>query len=149
MKKTKIQRRMEESHERLLKALDGLSEDEATRKGLTPKWSVKDCLAHIAAWEAVGVGVVEEIGKGTWKPQAIDREFIDGFNARAVDERTGRSMREVADEYNAAHAEMKQAVNALPEELDESSPAFHLIELLTANHPAHHAAQIEKFRDGM
>lgn len=146
MNRAEIQKQMEESHNRLLRAIDGMTEEEAERKGLNPQWSVKDCLAHIAAWESVGVGVVEEIGKGTWKPQAIDREFIDGFNARAVEDRTERSMREVADEYNGAHASMEQAIASLPEELDDNSPAFHLIELLTAKHPAHHAEQIEEWR---
>ncbi|HMF55623.1 MAG TPA: hypothetical protein VK619_04635, partial [Pyrinomonadaceae bacterium] len=87
-----------------------------------------------------------EIGKGTWKPQEIDREYINGFNARAVEERNERSMREVADEYNTVHAQMKQAVAALPDDLDDSSPSFHLIELLNIKHPAHHAAQIEEWR---
>ena len=148
MKRTEIQGSMEEAHNRLLRAIDGLTETEATRKGLNPQWSVKDCLAHIAAWETVGVGVIGDIGKGTWKPQEVDREFINGFNAHAVEERNDRSMREVADEYNGVHAEMEQAVKSLPDEIDESSPAFHLVELLLVKHPTHHAAQIEKFRNG-
>ena len=146
MKRTEIRERMEEAHNRLLRAIDGLTETEATRKGLNPQWSVKDCLAHIAAWEAVGVGIIGDIAKGTWKPQEIDREFINGFNARAVEERTMRSMREVADEYNGVHAQMEQAIAALPDEVDDASPAFHLVELLTAKHPTHHAAQIEEWK---
>ncbi|HEY0003757.1 MAG TPA: DinB family protein [Pyrinomonadaceae bacterium] len=146
MKKTEMIERVHESHERLIQAIDGLSEEQATRKGLNPQWSVKDCLAHVAAWESEGARLFEEMVKGTWKPQAIDKSFIDEFNARAVEARTNRSMREVADEYNLAHVEIERLLQSMPAEIDETSHSYHLIELLTIKHPAHHAAQIEEWK---
>ena len=51
MKKTELMERVREAHEKLTGALEGLSEEEATRTGLNPNWSIKDALSHISAWE--------------------------------------------------------------------------------------------------
>jgi hypothetical protein len=146
MKKTEIDERVRESHLKLLKALDGLTEEEATRAGLNPQWSIKDALAHIVAWELHGADAITEIQAGTWKPQRLNKELIDNFNARAVKVRRELSMREVSDEFNAAHARMVSLIETLPEEIDESSPTYKFIEGVTFRHMTHHAAQIEEWR---
>jgi uncharacterized damage-inducible protein DinB len=147
LKRNELLERASQTSRRLNAALENLTEEQATQKGLNPNWSIKDCLSHIAAWEAQGARVFDEMVKGTWQPQPINREFIDGFNARAVEERGARTMREVTDEYNTAHAEIVRLLESMPEEIDEAAPGFHLIELLTIKHPLHHAAQIEEWRE--
>ena len=97
MKKTEVEERVRDSHIKLLKALDGLTEEQATRVGLNPQWSVKDALAHIVAWELQGADTISEIQAGTWKPQRLNKEMIDNFNAQAVELRRELSMREVSD----------------------------------------------------
>lgn len=147
MKKTELQERVRESHAKLVRAIDGLTEEAATRTGLTSQWSIKDALAHIAAWEVSGARIITEIQQGTWQPQAFDKQAIDDFNARAVEERRERSMRDVRDEFDRAHGEMERVIQSLPDEVDEASPAYTFVNLITVQHHAHHAAQIEKFRD--
>lgn len=146
MKKSEIEQRVEEAHVKLLRALDGLTEEEATRVGLNPRWSVKDALAHIVAWELHGADAISEIQAGTWKPQRMNRELIDNFNAHAVEVRRDFSMREVSDEFNAAHARMVSLIATLPDEIEESSPTYKFIEGVTFRHMTHHAAQIEEWR---
>jgi hypothetical protein len=146
MKKTELKERVHESHEKLIKALDGLTEEQATRVGLTSEWSIKDALAHIVAWEFEGVRIINEIQQGTWQPRRLDHQMIDDFNAQAVTDRRERSMREVADEFNIAHMEMERVIESLPDEVDESSPAYKFVEGVTFKHHAHHAAQIEKYK---
>ena len=146
MKKMELQERVREAHQKLTKAIDGLTEEEATRKGLNPQWSVKDALAHIVAWEFEGARIVREIQEGTWKPQRLSNQLIDEFNARAVEERTDRSMREVTDEFNVAHSEIERLIESLPDEIDESTPTYKFIEGVTFKHHAHHAAQIEGWK---
>ncbi|HEX8097593.1 MAG TPA: maleylpyruvate isomerase N-terminal domain-containing protein, partial [Pyrinomonadaceae bacterium] len=102
MQRSELIGRMRESHERLARALDGLSEEQATRKGLNPQWSVKDCLAHIAAWEIEGTNIVKAMAGGKWVPQEMDMSLINKYNARAIEQRVNNSMREVTDEFNAA-----------------------------------------------
>ncbi|HYP53551.1 MAG TPA: maleylpyruvate isomerase N-terminal domain-containing protein, partial [Pyrinomonadaceae bacterium] len=110
MKKTELMERVREAHARLVAALDGLSEEDATRVGLNANWSVKDALSHVVAWEVEGARIVGEIQQGTWKPHRLSQEEIDEFNARAVEERRGRSMREVTDEFNTAHQRMERVL---------------------------------------
>lgn len=147
MKKSEIEERVRASHTELVNALEGLSEEEGTRKGLNPQWSIKDALSHITAWEIEGARILREIQAGTWKPQRLSQELIDDFNARAVEERNANSFAEVREEFDRAHREMLQVIASLPDEVDEKSPAYKFIEGVTFRHHAHHAAQIAKYRD--
>jgi len=146
MKKTEIEERVHGAHLQLLKALDGLTEEQATRVGLNTNWSVKDALSHIVAWELQGADTISAIQAGTWKPQRLSHEMIDSFNAQAVELRRELSMREVSDEFNAAHIRMEHLIASLPEEIDEASPTYKFIEGVTFHHMAHHAAQIEEWK---
>ncbi|MBA3767564.1 MAG: DinB family protein [Acidobacteria bacterium] len=146
MKKTEIEERVRDTHAQLAKALEGLTEEQGTRVGLNPEWSVRDALAHTVAWEIQGANIVSEIQAGTWKPQRLNKEMIDDFNAQAVEERRERSFGEVRDEFDAAHNRMQGLIATLPDEIDESSPTYKFIEGVTFRHMAHHAAQIEEWK---
>ena len=148
MNKSELLERVREAHEKLTKALEGLTEEEATRVGLNPHWSIKDALAHVVAWEIEGVRILSEIQSNTWKPQKFDKETIDEFNAHAVASRQENSMSQVRLEFDEAHREMEHTiVTLLPDEVDESTPAYKFVEGTTFRHHTHHAAQIEKYRD--
>jgi hypothetical protein len=150
MKKTELLERVYVAHERLTKALEGLTEEDATRVGLNAEWSVKDALSHITAWEIEGVRIISEIQAGVWKPQKFDKQAIDEFNARAVESRRMSSMTEVRLEFDEAHREMERAiVSLLPNEVDESSPAYKFVEGTTFRHHTSHAEQIEEFKKGV
>ncbi|MBV9209042.1 MAG: ClbS/DfsB family four-helix bundle protein [Acidobacteria bacterium] len=146
MLKTELQERVREAREKLVNALDGLDEERASRTGLTSEWSIKDALAHINAWELEGARIVSEIQAGTWQPRRLDKQLIDDFNARVVEERKERSFQELREEFDAAHARIEEAVASLPDEVDESAPAYKYIEGVTLKHLPHHAAQIEQFK---
>src|SRR3712207_6012373 len=102
MKKSELLARVGEARARLDAALDGLSEEDATRVGVTPEWSVKDCLAHIAMWEREGVRVLPDILAGTYRPR-YDDETIERRNREAAAEWSNRSYAEVAGELRSAH----------------------------------------------
>jgi uncharacterized damage-inducible protein DinB len=147
MEKREIVERVRVSHQKLTDALEGLSEDEGTRKGLNPQWSIKDALSHINAWEIEGARILREIQAGTWKPQRMSHEMIDAFNARVVEERAARSFMEVREEFDRAHSEIEQVIASLPDEIDEKSPTYKFIEGVTFRHHEHHAAQIAEYRN--
>ena len=147
MKKTELQERVRESHAGLTEALEGLSEEEATRVGLNENWSIKDALSHISAWEIEAARIITEIQNGTWKPERMNKELIDQFNREAVENRQGLSMPLVREEFDAAHREMERIIESLPEEVDESTPIYKYVENVTFKHFASHGAQIRKFRD--
>jgi uncharacterized protein (TIGR03083 family) len=147
MKKTELQERVRTAHTRLTSVLDPLTEEEAARAGLTPEWCIKDALAHITAWEIEGARILAEIQNGTWQPKRFDKQTIDDFNARVVEERRGRPLSELRAEFDTAHARMEETIAALPDEVDEKSPAYKFVEGVTFHHHEHHAEQIEKFSD--
>jgi hypothetical protein len=149
MKKTDLQERVRESHTGLLNALEGLSEEEATRVGLNENWSVKDALSHIAAWEIEAARIITEIQNGTWQPRRMNKEAIDEFNRQAVENRRERSMPQVREEFDAAHREMERIIASLPEEVDESTPTYSYIKNVTFKHFASHGAQIEQWKKRM
>lgn len=146
MKRTELLGRVREAYARLSAALEGLGEEEATRAGVTPEWSVRDALAHIAEWEQEGLRVMDEILAGTYRPR-FDDETIERRNREAVEARRGRTFAEVAEELHAAHASLEQRLGELPEEVDERTVGFKFIAGVTFEHMAHHAAQIEKYRE--
>ncbi|MGB7923127.1 MAG: DinB family protein [Pyrinomonadaceae bacterium] len=150
MKKTELLERVYVAHEKLTNALEGLTEEQATRVGLNAQWAIKDALSHIAAWEIEGVRIISEIQAGAWKPQKFDKQAIDEFNAHAVESRRENSMNEVRLEFDEAHREMERSiVSLLPDEVDESSPAYKFVEATTFRHHTSHAGQIEEWKQKM
>ncbi len=146
MKKTEVLRRVREAHERLARALEGLSEEEATQTGVTSQWSVRDALGHIVAWEFKGADVISDIINGN-EPPRIDNEMIEHFNTEMVAARRTRTLAEVKAEAEAAHRRLIEVLEQLPEELDESTRLYRFTELATFGHIAHHTAQIEEWKN--
>jgi hypothetical protein len=147
VKKAEILERVHDSHTQLINAIDGLSEEEAARLGLNPKWSIKDALAHIVLWEEEGVRILGEIRDGSWQPRDIRKEAIDEFNAAAVERMRNTTLSDLMKQFERVHSEMLGQIELLPDEVDERTPEFQYVRGVTFRHMAHHAAQIEKFRN--
>ena len=146
MKKTELLERVRSAREAMERALEGLSEEDATRAGLNPNWSVRDALAHVVAWEIEGANAIEGIRAGTYAPRPFDKETIDLFNEQAVAERRGRTFAEVRAEFEEAHTRMTGVLESLPEEIEERTPVYKFAEGVTFKHLSHHAAQIEEWK---
>lgn len=147
MKKTEVLEKVREAHERLSRALDGLSEEEAAQTGVTSQWSVRDALGHVVAWEFKGADVIGDILRGD-EPPLIDNETIERFNAEMVAARRGRTLAEVRAEAEDAHRRLVEVLEQLPEELDESSRLYRFTRIATFGHITHHTEQIEEWRRG-
>jgi len=79
-------RRMEASRRATLAFLAQLPEQEILRPRTQGQWSVKDVLAHIAAWEEEGVHRLDLIARGRGHRIHFydDMREVNRFNARAV-----------------------------------------------------------------
>jgi len=53
----------------LLSRFDALSEEQMQVVGVTPEWSAKDLLGHLAHWEHGAAEEVRELQAGTWSPR--------------------------------------------------------------------------------
>jgi len=149
MRREELLERVRDAHDTLIGALDGLTEEQATRTGLNVEWSIKDALAHITAWEIEGARTIGEIQQGTWQPKKLNKEMIDDFNREASQSRRARSMTDVRAEFNTAHGKMLRVLQSLPDEVDESSPTYKFAEGVTFKHHDQHAAQIEEWKGRM
>jgi len=77
---------MERERRATLAFLAQLPEREIRRRGTQGEWSVRDVLAHIAAWEEEGVRRLGLIARGRGHRIHFydDMREVDRFNARAV-----------------------------------------------------------------
>jgi uncharacterized protein (TIGR03083 family) len=134
------------AHGEMERALEGLSEEEATHPGLNPNWSVRDALSHVVAWEVEAANAIEGIRAGTYAPPRFDKDSIDLFNEAAVGERRGRTFAEVRAEFDEAHRRLTGVLEALPEEVEERTPVYKFAEGAGFKHLSHHAAQIAEWK---
>ena len=76
-------------------------------------WSVKDIIAHLASYEEVLVDVLSTFVGRHPTPYLDKFTGLGGqFNDTEVERRKGRSMREVLDEFNDAHAQVMELAAA-------------------------------------
>ena len=60
--------------EELLSRFDSLGDEQMLAVGVTPEWSAKDLLAHLAYWERAAAEQVRALNAGTWSPKKRTRE---------------------------------------------------------------------------
>ena len=101
----------------LLALLEGLSEAALDRKGMIGDWSIKNLLAHIAAWEDwVVQALPARLASGTTPPDLARRlADEDASNAEEVAEREELTPDEQLMELERTHAELLAFVRGLDE----------------------------------
>jgi hypothetical protein len=145
MKKDELLKRVARAHQRVTSVLDELSDEQAAQVGLNAEWSAKDLLAHLTAWKERGATELVRIKNGTWQPQKLEMAAVHKSNAEVVGNRKTDSLSAVRADFERAHNEMLGLIAALPEELDETAPAFRVVNG-GVGHIAHHAAQLEEWK---
>jgi hypothetical protein len=93
--------------------VDGLSPDRMHQNDLTAEgWSVKDLLAHLAAWMAEAGCQLERVRGGTYQDQTLD---VDAMNAEFYEANKDLPLGVVRAELHAARTRMLTELDALPE----------------------------------
>ena len=150
-----IASKLSEARSVLVRTLDGLTEEQATQILVTPEWSIKDEVAHLAGAERGMFGIAQRMAKGE-DPQLSPEYDNDIYNARQVAKRKERSLAEIRAELEATRAEfMAFLQNLTQEHLDLSGqhPLYAevtLKELLVIiySHETTHAREIsDKIRE--
>jgi len=103
----------------LLSAIEGLSEEQMICPGVVGEWSVRDTLAHIAAWDketrtAIHAFVTQEDPVFDYKISG-QRGFAR-WNAREVEKRRDLSVAQILAEMEEARQELVELVQGLTEE---------------------------------
>ncbi|SRR5579872_725112 len=83
------------------------------------EWSIKDIMAHIAAWEQICTHWLDEVVRGE-TPQPSERVDM-GSNERIYREYQDRSLTEVEEFFLHAHQQFLNQVNVLVQTLSEEN----------------------------
>ncbi len=154
MTKMELLEKLRSGRERLEATIAGLDEADMARPGVVGDWSVKDVLAHIAAWEAELVTALWYITLGR-RPRLADIRNVDSWNARRYQENKDRPLDRVLADYHGIYTQLLQRVDKLSDD-ELNDPGRYdwtqgrpLADVIAENSYAHeeeHAAQIEAYR---
>lgn len=94
--------RFKEEHERLRKIVVSLPERQILKPKMFGEWSIKDIVAHLAAWNWEAIDEVDRVLKNeaTWPARYEDKAGEDAFNLKEVEWRKGMSWKEVLKDWD-------------------------------------------------
>jgi hypothetical protein len=102
----------------VLQTIDGFPETAWETAGACGVWSVKDIIAHLASYEQVLVDILSEFLGRQPTPYLDKFTKLGGqFNDTEVEKRKGRTVREILDEFNDAHAQVMLLAEHIPPEV--------------------------------
>ncbi len=147
---------LNDARERLVNSYAGLSEEEMLEPGPAGDWSVRDILAHIAAWDRAQTAAFRDMLKGERPPLLdLDLEGIEEFNREHHAATPDASLDEVITELFASREEMltllrevENAVMFAPAPGDESADlSIAACIAVSVGHDEEHAEMIEEWRE--
>jgi uncharacterized protein (TIGR03083 family) len=113
MSKAEFLDRIRTARAELNEALNGMSADELAHEATMGDWSVKDMLAHLAAWTGETAMAVERAARGE-EVGALITGSVDEWNARRVEERRRLPLVDVVQEFTETHDRLLAALEAAP-----------------------------------
>lgn len=136
--------------------LAGLTEAQMVEPGVEADWSIKDLMAHIAAWERLAMDRIQaaQTGSALQYPLIAGDDFVDQFNAQVCQAHADQPLAEVQTEFRNAHQDFIRQIETLeesklPQKLNfDWSGKLTFQVMISANthwHYAEHAAAIEKW----
>jgi uncharacterized protein (TIGR03083 family) len=146
-------RQIRTEREALERVLARVPAEQMTEPMLDGDWSVKDVLAHIAAWEGLMVGWVEESLRGQTPERPVTGDdWVDQLNARLYKQYRETPLPEVQALFASSYERAYQTARQLSEEelfepghfaWREGRPLFELIGGNTCWHYPEHREMIE------
>jgi len=147
---------LQDARERLLASFKGLPEEQMAQPGVCGDWSVRDILAHVAAWDRAVTASFRQMLVGE-RPILLDldEDGIDAFNAERHEADKARTLSEVTEELN----DSREAMLDLLREVDNAAlfapaPGDDHADMSIAGqvrvqiaHDEEHAEMIEEWRD--
>ena len=136
----------------------GLTDSQMATPGVEAAWSIKDLLAHIAAWERLATDRLHAAltGDPLNFPLIQGDADADQFNAEVYAQHKDQPLPEVQREYQEAHNAFMAQIESLDEEFLPKPLPFDWAGKLTAQvmisanthwHYAEHAEALEKWLD--
>ena len=136
-------REYQRSRERLLRAIDGLTDEQMTERTLDG-WSICDHVAHITLWDELRASEVERISAGHRSLWRMTEQQDADLNAMGYDMRRSISPEQARWELATSRERLLAAIaSATPEGLDASRYGE---AGLRTGHEGMHAEWIERWR---
>jgi uncharacterized damage-inducible protein DinB len=123
----------------VMKAIEGLDDDELCKPLAEGKWSAKDTLGHLAAWEGEVVNAFAQKARGE-KPTIGNITDFNSWNGVQSEKRKDASPEEVRNELNETRKRLLTFLDALPDEGDvwsEQRSTSKMLNMLI-EHDRHH-----------
>src|SRR5712691_9564357 len=103
--------------EELLSRFGSRGDEQMLAVGVTPEWSAKDLLAHLAYWERAAAEQVQALNAGTWSPKKWTREEVLRINREVAKANRATPRRLLREEFNLARSEIVSALRVAPDEM--------------------------------
>jgi uncharacterized damage-inducible protein DinB len=137
-------RHYSESREKLLAAIDGLTDDQMSERSIDG-WSVNDHLAHLALWDDIRAAEVERISAGFDSAWKMSDEQDNAHNEVGYELRRSLSAAQARWELESSRRKLNAAITAAtPRALD---PTWYGAAGLRSEHEGQHAAWLQRWRD--
>jgi len=117
--KTELLEYLAQGRTRLLSAIEGLGEEEMTISGVVEDWSVKEILAHIAAWDKETRAVIKRAISQEHPKFDYTIRGARGFakwNAREIEKRRAMSVDQILAEMGEARQGLIELTHQLSDE---------------------------------
>jgi uncharacterized damage-inducible protein DinB len=147
---------LQEARERLVNSYAGLTDEEMLEPGVAGDWSVRDVLAHVAAWDRAQTEAYRMMLRGE-RPTLLDldEDANEAFNHEHHERLKDLDLQEVITELFAAREEMVEVLREVDNNaLFAPAPGDEHAELsiaacisVSTNHDEEHAEMIEDWRD--
>ena len=128
--------------EELISRFDSLTEAQVSIVGVTPEWSAKDLLAHLAYWERAAAEQVREFEAGRSSAKKRTRAQVERINREVVSANRATPRHLLREELILARSEIVAAMKRAPEELEEGSPLARIVYSQCVAHRGHHLEQL-------
>ena len=115
-------------------SLEGLTDTQMTEPGVEASWSIKDILAHIAAWERLAFDRIQAAlsGEALKFPLIKGDADVDKFNAEVYEKNKTQSLVGVITEFGASHTDFRSQIETLDDDFLTSPLPFDWAGKLTA-----------------
>jgi hypothetical protein len=147
---------LEDEREKLMDAIEGLSEEAMQAPGVVGDWSVKDILFHLSMWEAELVKLLWQAAQGV-KPTTVyfGALTVDELNAAWQAQAQTRPLELIMDDFVAVRKQTaKRVLSFSDQDLDDpdryawlkGQPLWKWIAEDSFIHEAEHGAQVRAWR---
>lgn len=137
-------KRVETCHEAILSLCRDVPTEALTGPSLPNGWSVKDTLAHIAAWDWRCAAILSESYDSN-TPLKVHPD-VDALNHEIYEERQGWSWEEVDSDFRGAYRALVKAIRDLPPERLEDVVVRQSILEETCEHYQQHLPDLRLWR---